>query len=63
MKPRVRFCWECGKKLYGNHFKEIEVDGYKKIVHKTCTDPDAECHDKFDDIIDNLDCIPKEESR
>ena len=19
-KPRVKFCWECGRKLYGNHF-------------------------------------------
>jgi hypothetical protein len=45
-KPRVRFCWNCGKKLYGNHFKEVEVDGYKKIVHKTCADPDAECRDR-----------------
>lgn len=35
-KPRVNFCWQCGKKLYGNHFEEIEVDGYTKTVHKIC---------------------------
>jgi len=35
-KPRVRFCWVCGKQLYGNHFKEVlfKKDGRLKIVHK-----------------------------
>jgi hypothetical protein len=35
-KPRVRFCWECGKKLRGNHFIEVEIDGHKRILHKAC---------------------------
>ena len=35
-KPRVNFCWQCGKKLYGNHHELIVVDGYEKIVHKIC---------------------------
>ena len=45
-KPRVRFCWNCGAKLYGNQFKEIEVDGHKRICHKNCVDPDRECRDQ-----------------
>jgi hypothetical protein len=35
-KPRVRFCFECGRKLRGNHFIEAEVDGHKRIFHKSC---------------------------
>ena len=35
-KPRVRFCWECGRQLYGNHHREIEIDGHKRILHKEC---------------------------
>jgi hypothetical protein len=35
-KPRVRFCWECGRKLNGNHFAEMVVDGYSKVLHKSC---------------------------
>jgi len=35
-KPRARFCWECGRKLYGNHYKEIIVDGHPRILHKQC---------------------------
>jgi hypothetical protein len=38
VKPRVRFCWECGAKLYGNHFKEVD----EHIVHKNCLNPDRE---------------------
>jgi len=36
MKPRIRFCWECGRKLWGNHYVEMEIDGHKRILHKTC---------------------------
>lgn len=36
LKPRVRFCWYCGNKLWGNHFVEAEVDGHKRILHKRC---------------------------
>jgi hypothetical protein len=35
-KPRVRFCWECGRKLRGNHHVEVEIDGAKRILHKKC---------------------------
>ncbi len=32
----VRFCWSCGKKLWGNHKEELTIDGYSKILHKDC---------------------------
>jgi len=35
-KPRVRFCWYCGRQLYGNHHAEVEIDGYHRILHKSC---------------------------
>ena len=35
-KPRVRFCWECGKKLYGNHFTTLMIEDQEKILHKSC---------------------------
>lgn len=35
-KPRVRFCWECGRKLMGNHHTEIEIDGHIRTLHKQC---------------------------
>jgi transcriptional regulator with AAA-type ATPase domain len=35
-KPRVRFCWECGRKLQGNSFKELKVEGHDRILHKVC---------------------------
>lgn len=35
-KPRVNFCWECGRKLQGRHHKEIEIHGCKRILHKSC---------------------------
>ncbi len=43
-KPRVRFCWECGKQLRGNHHKEVFYQGYWRVCHKSCADqltPDA----------------------
>ena len=40
--PRVRFCFECGKKLRGNHFIETEVDGHKRSFHKMCIDEDCD---------------------
>jgi hypothetical protein len=45
-KPRVRFCWHCGAKLHGNHFKEVEVDGNLVVTHKNCGDADRECRDE-----------------
>ena len=35
-KPRVRFCWDCGRQLRGNHHIEKEVDGHLRILHKAC---------------------------
>ena len=35
-KPRIRFCWECGRKLWGNHFEEREYHGNTVILHKEC---------------------------
>jgi hypothetical protein len=36
-KPRVNFCWECGKKLRGNSYAELWIDGYTRTLHKSCT--------------------------
>ena len=38
-KPRVKFCWECGRKLRGNHFAELEAYGQLRILHKECVGP------------------------
>lgn len=35
-KPRVRFCWACGNKLWGNRHTEAFVYGHMRILHKTC---------------------------
>jgi len=35
-KPRVKFCWECGKKLYGNHHKVEIINGEECILHISC---------------------------
>lgn len=36
-KPRLSWCWECGRKLYGRvHATIIGEDGADHVVHKTC---------------------------
>ena len=35
-KPRVKFCWECGRKLYGNHHVLLKVHGEVRTLHKQC---------------------------
>ncbi len=35
-KPRVRFCWYCSRKLWGNKYTEDKIDGYSRIFHKSC---------------------------
>jgi hypothetical protein len=35
-KPKIRFCWECGRKLQGNHFAEEKIEGHIRILHKKC---------------------------
>lgn len=32
----AKFCWWCGRKLQGNHYKEIEYQDHKRICHKWC---------------------------
>ena len=54
-KSHIRFCWECGNRLWGSHFKEVVVDGVVRITHKNCTDPDRECRDeRVSDLEDPL---------
>lgn len=36
MKPRVNFCWLCGRKLWGHNHVETFVDGHIRILHKAC---------------------------
>lgn len=35
-KPRLPFCWECSRKLYGTIHAVITVDGVDRIFHKAC---------------------------
>lgn len=37
-KPKVRFCWECGNKLWGNHHVTavLRADGHRRTLHKSC---------------------------
>lgn len=36
-KPRVKFCWWCGSKLWGIHHVEKVVQGKSRILHKDCS--------------------------
>lgn len=36
-KPRVSFCWECGRKLSEYGFVERKVDGHLRLFHITCS--------------------------
>ncbi len=34
---KVAFCWECGKKMRGNHYAlGVFSDGLKRFLHKDC---------------------------
>jgi len=35
-KPAPRFCWECGRKLWANHYAEGMAEGHLRIFHKKC---------------------------
>lgn len=35
-KMKVRFCWLCGKQLYGNHKELLMVDSHERTFHKAC---------------------------
>ena len=34
----VRFCWACGRKLWGRQGVVKEVDGEFRMLHKGCAD-------------------------
>jgi hypothetical protein len=34
--PRVKFCWECGRKLWGNKHVHMMQDLEDRILHKSC---------------------------
>jgi len=36
-KPKYRFCWVCSRKLHGAYFREVVIDGQKRVVHKACS--------------------------
>lgn len=36
--PPVKFCWECGRKLYGRHHVLATIEGHPKTLHKQCYD-------------------------
>lgn len=35
-KPRVKFCWHCGRKLWGRHHVELFIDGHDRTLHESC---------------------------
>lgn len=59
-KPKVKFCWECGRKLRGNHFKREYHDFACRTMHKSCEHKeDYSCNedDRFDAQINAYDAI------
>ena len=67
-KPRVGFCWECGRRLRsapggGKHYVEIEVDGHKRIIHVECAieykcmaENNGKCNTNWSEITANREC-------
>jgi hypothetical protein len=37
-KPRVNFCWHCGRKLYGRHHKVLLINYMYVTVHESCAE-------------------------
>jgi len=37
-EPRAKFCWECGRKLWGNRHVLKEIDGQIRTLHKACAE-------------------------
>ena len=35
-KPRVSFCWECGRKLWTHRYALMQVEGHERILHIQC---------------------------
>ena len=48
-KPRVRFCWACGRRLWGRHHVERIIDGHSRILHKSCSKRLLEGKEVFDE--------------
>lgn len=38
VKPKIKFCWECGKKLRGNHHSFLVLKGNVHTLHVSCAD-------------------------
>lgn len=36
MTNKIKFCWLCGNKLWGNSSKLLTVDGHERTFHKKC---------------------------
>jgi hypothetical protein len=53
MKHKVSFCWECGRKLWGNHKVICLIGEEKRTIHKTCAKQLMhECILKPEDILE-----------
>ncbi len=37
-KPRVKFCWWCGRRLWGRTFTVRNIEGYPRTLHKQCAE-------------------------
>ncbi len=35
-KPMVKFCWDCGRKLWGKHHEVMRIDGEDRTLHHFC---------------------------
>jgi len=51
-KPRVRFCHDCSKKLYGNHHTEVRFKNidHTFIYHKDCADKLKKDYERGEEI-------------
>ena len=36
--PRLPFCWECSRRLYGTSHRKVVIDGVERIVHAACVE-------------------------
>jgi hypothetical protein len=33
---KIRSCWLCCRKLRGDKFERLEIDGHERTLHKAC---------------------------
>ncbi len=45
-KPRVNFCWECGRTLWNQRHEIMRIYGEDKILHKQCA-KDLKAHNYY----------------